>query len=70
MGQRFNKLLDRISEYLAVRKGLLLLLGVVLIAVNLVLQFTPGAGWLASTNLFLHLGVIVALVGVMLAWAL
>jgi hypothetical protein len=70
VGQHFNKLLDRLSEYLAVRKGLLLILGVVLIAVNLVLQFTPGVGWLASTNLFLHLGVIIALVGVMLAWAL
>jgi hypothetical protein len=65
-----NKLLDRISEYLAARKGLLLILGIALIAVNLVLQFIPGAGWLASTNLFLHLGVMVAIVGVMVAWAL
>jgi hypothetical protein len=65
-----NKLLDRLSEFLAVRKGLLLIAGVALITINLVLQFVPGAGWLATTNLFLHLGVIVALVGVMLAWAL
>jgi len=70
VGQRFNKLLDRISEYLAVRKGLLLILGVVMIATNLILQFIPGAGWLAGTNLFLHLGVMVALVGILLAWAL
>ena len=29
-----------------------------------------GAGWLARTNFFLHLGLIVALLGFMLAWAL
>jgi len=30
----------------------------------------PGMGWLARSNLFLHLGVILGLVGVMVAWAL
>lgn len=70
MGERFSKFLDRVSEFLAVRKGLLLLLGLLLVTLNLVLQFVPGAGWLAGTQLFLHLGVIVAILGVMLAWAL
>lgn len=65
-----SKLLDRISEYLAHRKGLLPLLGILLIVINLVLQFFLPPGWLTSSNLFLHLGAILAIFGLMLAWAL
>ena len=68
--QKLSQLLDTLSEYLAHRKGLLLLIGILLILCNAILQFFPGAGWLASSNLLLHLGIIIALVGVMLAWAL
>jgi hypothetical protein len=68
--EAFSRLLDKVSDYLAHRKGLLPLLGVLLVAVNLGLQFVPGAGWLAGTNLLLHLGVIVAILGFLLAWAL
>ncbi len=67
--QLFNRFLDDASEFLAHRKGLLPLVGILLIVINAVLQFT-GAGWLASTNLLLHIGLILALVGIMLAWAL
>jgi len=70
MIEQFSTLLDRISEYLAHRKGLLPVLGILLVAVNGVLQFIPAAGWLAHTNLFLHLGIILAIVGILLAWAL
>jgi hypothetical protein len=45
-------------------------LGIILIIVNGVLQFIPSAGWLASTNLLLHIGLVIALLGIMLAWAL
>ncbi len=65
-----NRLLDVLSEYLSHRKGLLPLIGLLLILVNLALQFIPGVGWPAETNLALHLGVIIAIIGVMLAWAL
>ena len=65
-----SKLFDRLSEFLAHRKGLLPLVGLILIALNLLLQFTMPPGWLVSTNLFLHLGLIVAIVGLMIAWAL
>ncbi len=66
-----SKLLDHLSEFLAHRKGLLPLIGIVLIILNLVLQFLlPSGSLLASSNLFLHLGLIVALLGLMLAWAL
>jgi len=65
-----SRLLDKMSNYLAHRKGLLPLLGLLLILVNLVLQFVPGLGWVAQTDLLLHLGLIIAITGLMLAWAL
>ena len=65
-----SKLLDTLSEYLAHRKGLLPLIGIVFIIVNLILQFIPVPLWLISSNLLLHIGIIVAIIGLMLAWAL
>ena len=66
-----SKLLDWLSDFLAHRKGLLPLTGIVLVIINYIVQFFfPVGHWLPSTNLFLHLGVIVAIFGMMLAWAL
>lgn len=65
-----SKLLDRLSEYLAHRKGLLPMIGFVLVLINLALQFLLPPGWLTSTNLFLHIGLLIAIIGMMLAWAL
>ena len=67
--QKFNRLLDWISDHLAGRKGLLPLLGILLIGVNFVLQFFS-LGWVADSNFLLHLGVILAILGFLLAWAL
>ncbi len=65
-----SKLLDWLSEFLAHRKGLLPLIGIVLIIINLLLQFIlPGWG-ITTSNLFLHIGLIVAIFGLMLSWAL
>ncbi|MEW6401076.1 MAG: hypothetical protein AB1649_04710 [Chloroflexota bacterium] len=64
-----SKLLDRMSNYLAHRKGLLPLLGIVLILLNFVLQFILPPG-LAGTDILLHLGLIIAIFGFMLARAL
>jgi hypothetical protein len=66
----FSKFLDVLSDYFAHRKGLLPLTGIVLILINALLQFYPGGGLLAETNLLLHLGVIISILGIMLAWAL
>jgi hypothetical protein len=65
-----SKLLDRLSEYLANRKGLLPIIGIVLIIVNLIVQFVFPLSPLAFSNIFLHVGLIVAIFGLMLAWAL
>ena len=65
----FSRLIDRASEFFASRKGFLPLLGIVLVLLNFVLRLVL-PGWLASSDLFLHLGIIVAILGMMLAWAL
>lgn len=65
-----SKLLDRMSEYLARRKGLLPIIGIVLILVNLLVQFIFPGSPLAFSNIFLHIGLIVAIFGLMLSWAL
>jgi hypothetical protein len=70
MLQRINQSVDQLSEYLAQRKGLIPLMGVLLVLLNFVLGLIPGLGWVTSSDLFLHLGVITAIVGFMLAWAL
>ncbi|MFN8382255.1 MAG: hypothetical protein U0V02_09965 [Anaerolineales bacterium] len=65
-----SKLLDRMSEYLAHRKGLLPITGIILIIVNLIVQFIFPMSPLALSNIFLHLGLIIAIFGLMLSWAL
>jgi hypothetical protein len=66
----FSRLLDNASNYFAHRKGLLPLLGMLLVVVNFFLPFLFGINWITGSNLFLHLGVLVAIFGIMLAWAL
>ena len=69
--QWFSKFLDDLSEFLATRKGLLPLIGLGFIALNLILQFLlPPSVWLVGTNFFLHIGLFIAIFGLMLAWAL
>ncbi len=67
---KLNVFLDTVSEFLAHRKGLLPLAGAGLVLLNLLVQLLAGGSWLAASNLFLHLGVIIAILGFMLAWAL
>lgn len=64
-----NRLIDRLSEFIAARKGLLPLIGLFLIFLNLVFQFLS-AGWIVQSNLLLHFGVLIAIFGLMLAKAL
>lgn len=69
MTEWFSKLIDRGSDFFASRKGLLPILGIVLVLLNFILRLTV-PGWLASSDFFLHLGIIIAIFGLMLAWAL
>ena len=65
-----SKMLDILSEYLARRKGLLPLIGIIFILLNLGLQFMAPGIWLATSHLCLHIGLIIALLGLILARAL
>jgi hypothetical protein len=61
--------LDRLSAFIARYKGLPTMLAVLLVVLNFILQFFH-LGWLSSSNLLLHLGIVVGLIGVLLAEAL
>ena len=69
MFQKISQMVDQISEFLAHRKGLLPMTGILLILLNLVFQVFP-LGWISTSQLCLNLGVIVAIIGFMLAWIL
>ena len=67
MDEWINNLTERVNDMLERRPGLLPLLGVVLVLANLLLQAFPGRGyWLVDSNLLLHLGLIVSIVGLLL----
>ena len=69
--KRFSRLIDRASDFFAHRKGLLPLIGILLVIINYILPFIFGLDNLVTgSNLFLHVGVIIAIFGMMLAWAL
>jgi hypothetical protein len=68
--KKINDFLDWISEFLAQRKGLLPILGAVFVIINGVIQFIPGLGFIQEGNIFLHLGVLLAIIGFLIAWAL
>ena len=67
-----SRLLDGISDYVSTHRGVPVLLGVLLVVLNYLLVIIPGVqlGFVETTNLLLHLGVIVGLVGVLLGDAL
>ncbi len=61
--------LDRLSAFIARYKGLPTMVAVLLVVLNFALQFVD-AGWLTRSNLLLHLGIVVGLIGLLLAEAL
>jgi hypothetical protein len=69
-----GELLQRVSDFLARLPGLPILIAIVLVALNFLLQLLPATwpvvGWLAHTNLLLHLGLILGFLGVLLGDAL
>jgi len=69
MADKLLKLLNRTGDFLARVPGFPVLVAVGLVILNFALQLLPDwpvVGWLAHTNLFLHLGVILGFLGVLL----
>jgi hypothetical protein len=62
----FNKLVDFLAHYRAVPT----LIGIALVLLNLVFQFFPSLGWLRESQLFLNIGVVLGLAGILLAHTL
>lgn len=67
-----NNLVERLNDFFAERPGLLPLAGVGLVILNLLLQIFPGpgSGWFVDSNLLLHIGVIMSVIGLLLVRAL
>lgn len=65
-----SRLLDNLSEYLADRKGLVPLIGAGLVVLNLIFDLALPGSFLSRTDILLQVGVIVAIVGLLLARAL
>ncbi len=72
MDERVNKMVDDANDLFAKRPGLLPLLGVLLIVLDLLLQIFPGpgSGWFVDSNIVMHIGIIMAIIGLLLARAL
>ena len=62
--------MQKLADFLERMKGLPILIGILLVILNFVLQHIPGLAFLDDSNLLLHLGVVVGLLGVLLAEAL
>jgi hypothetical protein len=76
-GRSDKDLLDRLSHFLAHNKGMLIFVGAGLATLNLLLRLAIGGrgeaglgAWLMRTDVLLHVGVIVGLLGILIGDAL
>jgi hypothetical protein len=67
-------LLKRISDFLARVPGFPVLVGVLFVILNFIIRLLPDSwpviGWLIQTDLLLHFGVILGLLGILIGDAL
>lgn len=62
--------MQKLADFLEKVKGLPILIGILLVILNFIVQYVPGLAFLANSNLLLHLGIVVGLLGVLLAEAI
>jgi uncharacterized RDD family membrane protein YckC len=60
----------RVTDFMADRRGFPMILGFLLVLLNFFAQFFPGLGWLNEYHVLLHLGLLLAIGGSLLASAL
>jgi hypothetical protein len=57
----------RVTNTLAERRGLPLIIGLTLVLLNFVCQFIPALGWFVEYNVLLHLGLLFSIGGTLLS---
>jgi hypothetical protein len=57
----------KVTNTLAERRGLPLIIGLILVLLNFVCQFIPALGWFAEYNVLLHLGLLFSIGGTLLS---
>jgi hypothetical protein len=62
-------LMQKLADFLEKVKGLPILIGILLVILNFIVQYIPSLVLVGDSNLLLHLGVAVGLLGVLLAEA-
>ena len=65
-----SKFLDDVSEFLAERKGLAPLIGAGMVILNLILDLTLPGSFFSQTDILLQIGIVIAIIGFLLARAL
>ena len=63
------KLLQRVGNFFARMSGVPILVAIALVIINFVLQLLPDwpvIGWMARTDLLLHVGLVFGLLGILL----
>lgn len=58
------------TNFMADRRGVPMILGFFLVLLNFLVQFIPALGWFAEYDVLLHLGILLAIGGSLLASAL
>ena len=59
--------MQKLADFLERVKGLPILIGILLVVLNFIVQYIPSLASLGDSNLLLHLGVVVGLLGILLA---
>ena len=62
--------MQNLTDFLERVKGLPILIGILLVILNFIVQYIPSLAFLGDSNLLLHLGIVVGLLGMLLAEAL
>jgi hypothetical protein len=62
-----SQVIDAVTKYLAHRRGLLPLLGCLLVLANFVVRVAFPGSWMAASDFLLHLGVLIGILGLLLA---
>jgi hypothetical protein len=55
---------------MAERPGFLPILAIGFILINFLLRIVPGSGWIVESNLFLHFGLVIGIIGLLIIRAL